>query len=102
MQAADALHILPIEQIHSAYYLRLRALDKPGVMADITKILAERQISIDAMMQKEPLDNEDAADIVILTHITQEKNINQAIVAIEQLSALDGQVVKLRMEALSR
>jgi len=64
--------------------------------------LAERQISIDAMMQKEPLDNEDAADIVILTHITQEKNINQAIVAIEQLSALDGQVVKLRMEALSR
>ncbi len=102
MKSADMLNILTIEQIQSAYYLRLRALDKPGVMADITKILAEREISIDAMMQKEPLDNEDAADIVILTHVTQEKNINQAIVAIQQISALDGQVVKLRMEALSR
>jgi homoserine dehydrogenase len=88
--------------VQSAYYLRLRALDKPGVMADITKILAQLQISIDAMMQKEPLENENAADIVILTHITQEANINQAITAIEGLSALDGKVVKLRMEALSR
>jgi len=102
MQAQGALTILPIAQIHSAYYLRLRALDKPGVMADITKILAERQISIDAMMQKEPLDNEHEADIVILTHITQEQNINQAIAAIEALSAIDGKVVKLRMEALNR
>ncbi len=102
MHAAGALTILPIEQVQSAYYLRLRALDKPGVMADITKILAQLQISIDAMMQKEPLENENAADIVILTHITQEANINQAITAIEGLSALDGKVVKLRMEALSR
>jgi homoserine dehydrogenase len=98
----STLPILPISEISSAYYLRLRALDKPGVLAELTKILADREISIDAMMQKEPAEGEDAADIVILTHITLEKNMDAAIAAIEALPAITGKVTKLRMEELGR
>jgi homoserine dehydrogenase len=88
--------------VHSAYYLRLRANDKPGVLAGVTKILADQNISIDAMLQKEPADNETEADIVILTHITQEKNMDMGIAAIETLSAIVGKVVKIRMEELNK
>lgn len=96
------LPILPIDEIQSAYYLRLRASDKPGVLAEVTKILGDRDISIDAMMQKEPDENETEADIVILTHITVEKNMNAAIAAIESLAAIAGKVVRIRMEELAK
>ena len=96
------LAILPIDAVQSAYYLRLRASDKPGVLADVTKILGDRDISIDAMLQKEPDENETEADIVILTHITVEKNMNAAIAAIEALSAINGKVVRIRMEELAK
>jgi homoserine dehydrogenase len=72
------------------------------VLAGVTKILADRNISIDAMLQKEPDDNETEADIVILTHITQEKNMDAGIVQIEALPAIVGKVVKLRMEELNK
>ncbi|PPC80307.1 MAG: homoserine dehydrogenase [Methylotenera sp.] len=96
------LAILPIDEVQSAYYLRLRASDKPGVLADVTKILGDRSISIDAMLQKEPDENETEADIVILTHITVEKNMNAAIAAIESLEAISGKVVRIRMEELAK
>jgi homoserine dehydrogenase len=96
------LAILPIEEVRSAYYLRLRAKDKPGVLANVTKILADRDISIDAMLQKEPEENDTEADIVILTHITVEKNMNQAIAAIEALEAISGKVMRIRMEELNK
>ena len=96
------LPVLPIAEVTSAYYLRMRVMDKPGVLADVTKILGDRQISIDAMMQKEPQEGESEADIVILTHVTVEKNMDAAIAAIEALSAIDGKVTKIRMEELSK
>ncbi len=96
------LPILPMAEIRSAYYLRLRAMDKPGVLATVTRILGDLDISIDAMMQKEPADNETEADIIILTHITVEKHMNQAIASIEALPAIAGKVTRLRMEELSR
>jgi homoserine dehydrogenase len=96
------LAILPIDDVQSAYYLRLRASDKPGVLADVTKILGDRSISIDAMLQKEPDENETEADIVILTHITVEKNMNTAIAAIEALDAITAKVVRIRMEELAK
>lgn len=98
----QALTVLPIAEVHSDYYLRLRASDKPGVMADLTKILADLQISIDAMLQKEPAEGESEADIVILTHTTQEKTMDAAIARIEALPALTGKVTKIRVESLSR
>src|SRR5450830_680674 len=96
------LPILPISEISSAYYLRLRASDKPGVLAGVTKILADRNISIDAMLQKEPDDNETEADIVILTHVTMEKNMDAGIAEIEALPAIVGKLVKIRMEELGK
>lgn len=101
-ESVQDLAILPIDEVESAYYLRLRASDKPGVLADVTKILGDRAISIDAMMQKEPDENETEADIVILTHITVEKNMNAAIAAIEALDAITSKVVRIRMEELNK
>jgi homoserine dehydrogenase len=96
------LPILPMSEVSSAYYLRMRVLDKPGVLADVTKILGDGGISIDAMMQKEPQEGESEADIVILTHVTIEKTMNTAITAIEALAAIDGKVTKIRMEELAK
>lgn len=92
--------ILPMDEITTSYYLRIRVADKLGVMADITRILADAAISIDAMLQKEPAAGETEADIIILTHQTQEKKAKQAIAAIEALEAVSGQVARIRLESL--
>jgi homoserine dehydrogenase len=88
--------------VNSAYYLRLRATDKPGVLATVTKILGDRAISIEAMLQKEPQEDEVEADIVILTDVTIEKNMDAAIAELEALSAITGNIIKIRMEELGR
>ncbi|ANQ85244.1 homoserine dehydrogenase [Azoarcus olearius] len=92
--------VLPIEEVVTSYYLRLRVDDKPGVLADITRILADSDISIDAMIQKEPGEGEAQTDIIMLTHQTVEKNANAAIAKIEALPVVVGKVTKLRLENL--
>ncbi len=92
--------VLPIEEVLSCYYLRMRVDDKAGVLADITRILADNDISIDAMIQKEAAEDEAHTDIIILTHITVERNANTAITAIEALPVVKGAVTRLRMESL--
>jgi len=92
--------ILPMEEVETAYYLRLRVLDRPGVLADITRILADLTISIDAMVQKEPGEGEEQVDIIMLTHLTVEKNVNAAIDRIEQLPVNVGKVTRIRLEEL--
>jgi homoserine dehydrogenase len=92
--------ILPMSEVRTAYYLRIRAFDKPGVLADMTRILADLEISIDAMIQKEPDEGQEQVDIIILTHETVEKFINQAISKIEALATIPGKVTKLRLETL--
>jgi len=99
-QLADT-PILPMEEVRTSYYLRLRAFDRPGVLADITRILADSDISIDAMVQKEPAEGEEQVNIILLTHITVEKNINAAIVKIEALDSVAGQVMRIRLEELA-
>ena len=96
------LPILPMDKIESSYYLRLRVWDEPGVLADITRVLADEKISIDAVIQKEPNEGEDEADLVLLTHRTQEKLINDSIVRLESLPVVVGKVTRLRMEALGK
>ncbi len=94
------LPVLPMDEVETAYYLRMRAQDKPGVLADVTRILADLSISIDAMMQKEPEEGEDTTDVVILTHVAKEKDVNAAIKKIEALGCISGQVTRIRMEEL--
>ena len=93
--------ILPMEEVRTAYYLRMRAFDRPGVLADITRILADGGISIDAMVQKEPAEGEEQVSIILLTHITVEKHINAAIAKIEALETISGQVMRIRLEELA-
>ncbi|GAA5158473.1 homoserine dehydrogenase [Viridibacterium curvum] len=95
------LAILPIEQVETAYYLRLRVEDKPGVLADITRALADHAISIDAMLQKEPAEGESQTDIVVLTHRAVEGNVNSAIARIEALPTVLGAVKRIRLEELN-
>ena len=96
-----ATPILPMDEVRTAYYLRLRAFDRPGVLADITRILADSDISIDAMVQKEPAEGEEQVDIILLTHITIEKNVNAAITRIEALDSVAGKVMRIRLEELA-
>lgn len=99
--ALSDLTVLPISEVFTSYYMRMRVEDKPGVLADVTKILASFSISIDAMLQKEPGEGESRTDIIMLTHQTQEKNIDAAIAQIEALASVTGSVTKLRLEELS-
>ena len=94
--------ILPMEEVETSYYLRLRVLDRPGVLADITRILADLSISIDAMVQKEPSEGQEQVDIIMLTHMTQERNINSAIKRIELLPVVSGKITRIRLEQLGR
>jgi homoserine dehydrogenase len=93
--------ILPMAEITTSYYLRIRVADKLGVVADITRMLADAAISIDAMLQKEPGEGETQTDIIILTHQTREKQVDRAIAAIEALSTVAGKVTRIRLENLA-
>ncbi len=100
----DQLHdtpVLPMGKIESAYYLRLSAYDRPGVMADVTRILADGEISIDAILQKEAEEGEDVVDVIILTHRAREARVDAAIAKIEKLATIAGKVVRLRLEELN-
>ena len=93
--------VLPIGEVTTSYYLRLRVVDRAGVMAELTRILADLDISIDALLQKESREGEHQTDIIILTHQTQEKHINAAIAKIEAMETVLSKVTRIRMEALS-
>ena len=93
--------ILPIAEVRTAYYLRLRVADKPGVLADITRILADAGISIGAVLQKEPAEGTHATDIIMLTHGTIEKRVDAAIERIESLATALSKVTRIRVEDLA-
>ncbi|MFP5461598.1 MAG: homoserine dehydrogenase [Gammaproteobacteria bacterium] len=95
------LPILPIEEVESAYYLRLRVADQPGVLADITRLLAEAGISIDAALQREPGEGENQTDIILLTHRTIEKQVIAAIERIEALPTVLSKATRIRLEDLN-
>jgi homoserine dehydrogenase len=99
--AMTNIEILPMSEITTSYYLRMNVSDEPGVLADLTRILADAGISIDAMLQKEPAEGETRTDIIFLTHQTQEKNVTAAIAKMEGLSTVGGSVTKIRLENLS-
>jgi len=101
---ADSLSdipILPMGKVETAYYLRMQAEDKPGVLADVTRILGGLGISIEALVQKEPSGDAQMATVIMLTHRVLEENMNEAIQKIEALSTITGNVMRIRLEHLS-
>ena len=99
--ALSDLPVLPIGEIESGYYLRMAVADQPGVLADVTRIVAQRRISIGSVLQPEPAAGETSTDVVLLTHRALERDVDEAIAAIESLPTVLGRVVRLRMEDLS-
>jgi homoserine dehydrogenase len=99
----DALVNLPwlgIEDTVTSYYFRMRVADRPGVLADIARILADHRISIDAMFQREPSEGENQTDIILLTHEALERDVNAAIGRIEALPTVLAPVIRIRQEEL--
>ncbi len=92
--------ILPIGEVQTCYYLRMRVKDQPGVLADVTRIFADQRISIDAMLQKEAQAGEDQVDIILLTHQAIEKDVRAALASIEALPVVLGKVTVIRQEEL--
>ena len=92
--------VLDMGEVETACYLRMRVMDKPGVLADITRTLADSEISIEAMVQKEPGEGERIVDIVLLTNRALEKDVDRAIGRIEKLPTVLGAVTRIRMEQL--
>lgn len=100
---ANALADIPVlspDMFRTSYYLRLNAEDKPGVLAEVTKILASHHISIEAIRQEKPLENETSVPIIMLTQITLEKEMSAAIAEIEALPTVTGKVNRIRLENL--
>jgi len=92
--------VLSMDDVETAYYLRMQVSDRPGVMADITRILGDAGISIEAILQKEPAAGADKASVILLTHVVVERQMNAAIEQIESLDSIDGAVTRIRLEHL--
>ena len=93
--------VLAMDEVETAYYLRITALDQPGVMARIAGILGEEGISIEAIKQKEPEEGDTHVPLIMLTHRVLEGRMNEAIARIEALETVTGEVVRIRMENLA-
>ena len=94
------LPILSMDEVETAYYLRMQVKDEAGVLADVTRILGDKGISIEAIIQKEPEDTSSEASVIMLTHTVVEKQMNEAIKQIESLKTITGEVTRIRMENL--
>jgi len=92
--------ILPIEAVHTAWYLRMTAEDKPGVLSEVTRICSEAGISIEALIQKEPEEGETRVPLIILTNRTRESNLVSATAEIEALPSIEGSIMRIRVESL--
>jgi homoserine dehydrogenase len=100
---ADAMVQFPwltIEDTVTSYYFRMRVADRPGVLADIARILADHRISIDALFQREPGEGENQTDIIMLTHDAVERDVVHAIRRIEALPTVLAPVIRIRQEEL--
>ncbi len=92
--------VLGMDDVETAFYLRLSAKNEAGVLADVTRILGDQDISIKAFIQKEPRHSEEMVDIILLTHRVNEGNMNKALAQIDTLDVIDD-VTRIRVEALS-
>ncbi|MDB3966917.1 homoserine dehydrogenase, partial [Porticoccaceae bacterium] len=100
--ALQPQEIMDIEDIETSFYIRFSALDKPGVLSDITGIMANAGISIEAIIQKEQPVGEDYVNVIILTNVTKEKLLDAAVENIEQLETVRGSVTFIRVEHLDQ
>jgi len=94
------LPVLPVDEVETAYYLRLHAQDRPGVLAKVATILSERGINIESIMQKDVEEQDGLVPMILLTHRVREQNMNDAIAALESLEDIAGPLMRIRVEQL--
>ncbi|HUH38001.1 MAG TPA: homoserine dehydrogenase [Spongiibacteraceae bacterium] len=94
------LPVLSIDDVASAYYLRISALDKPGVLSQVAQIISEAGISIEALIQKAPPEDQDHVPVILLTSVTRERTLRAAVAAIEALDSIEGPLMCIRVESL--
>ena len=92
--------ILSIDKVLTAYYLRLGVADQAGVLASVTGVLAEFNISIDAMLQQPSHNKEESTELIILTHQCIESQMNAALEKIQSLATVVEPIVRIRKEEL--
>lgn len=93
--------VLPIDDVETAYYLRMSALDKPGVLSKVAQILSDDGISIEALIQKQPAEDANLVPVIILTNRTVESKLFAAVSRIEGLEGIVGEVTRIRVESLA-
>ncbi len=94
-------NLLPMEEVETAFYLRMQVVDRPGVLAQLTAIFAELDISIEAVIQREPAEGETLVNIIFLTRVMKEKQMLQALARFEKLDSIFGDVTRIRVEQLN-
>ena len=94
------LPIVPMEQVETAWYLRMEAQDKPGVMSQVTRIFSEQGISIEGLIQKAPAEGESRVPVIVLTNKAVQGNVDVAVRAIEALDTITGNIARIRVEPL--
>ncbi|MFL6692174.1 MAG: homoserine dehydrogenase, partial [Ramlibacter sp.] len=93
--------VLPMSEVVTSYYLRLRVADQAGVLAKVTGLLAESGISVDAMLQREAGEGEKQTDLIILTHSVREGTMNDVLAKMQQLPTILAPIVRIRKEELA-
>jgi homoserine dehydrogenase len=99
-EAISDLPIVPMEDVVTAFYLRMTVVDRPGVLGEIATVLGRYGISIEALVQKEPPPGVDRVPLIMLTHRVREGQVNEAIAHIESLESVSGHVMRIRVEPL--
>lgn len=94
--------ILPMEEVNTAYYLRMSALDKPGVLSEVAQIMSNQGISIEAITQKQPKPGQDHVTVIMLTNRAKEGDLLSAVRRIEGLTTIAGQITQIRVESLDQ
>jgi homoserine dehydrogenase len=94
------LPIVPMEKVETAWYLRMEAQDKPGVMSHVTRIFSEQGISIEGLIQKAPAPGETCVPVIVLTNKAAQGSVDKAVRAIEALDTINGEISRIRVETL--
>ncbi len=92
--------VLAQDEFETSYYIRMLADDRPGVLADVTRIFADHEISIEAVIQKEPSEGQTRVGLIMLSSCVAESKMMSALSKVEALDSIEGDVVKIRMEHL--
>ncbi|MBK0393064.1 homoserine dehydrogenase [Ramlibacter algicola] len=95
------LAVLPMSEVVTSYYLRLRVADQAGVLAQLTGLLAEGGVSVDAMLQREAGEGEKQTDLIILTHSVREGTMDGVLARMQQLPTVLAPIVRIRKEELA-